>query len=123
MRYVFICDKCQIDKEIFNPIKVGPPKDVLCNKCGNKMYQDFDGHFVLRGDNWAGKQARRDNNLELSAEKAEKYLASDSDKRKESKEVIENRRKGKEHFKEWSKHNKKKVERYHNNLKDGIRVK
>lgn len=123
MRYVFYCEDCGEVKEYNRSIKKGPPKFAMCPNCKIKMIRDWDCQFVLRGS-WPGKDIK---GMTEEREKRITNMLKQDDEivsgKKEAEEVLSHRRKGTEHWKEWSRHNKGKVERYKKNLKKGIRAK
>jgi len=112
--YNFICndDECGNQQEYWESIKNGPPKNVICSKCGSTMYQELQCNFELKGDGWPGKDIKSDTQMGQAAEKAEEFLSKEDDKQKENKEVLSKRRLGRRKFAEWSQHNKPKVDRY-----------
>ncbi len=122
MRYVFICDNCELAIEFIRSLKDGPPKegsdDRKCPECSEEMYHDFNCNFILKGD-FPGKMITRDNEGTTTAEKAEKLFHEDAVKKKEGDEVMAERRKGTASFKEYEKHNKIKVKNYWKNRREG----
>lgn len=121
MIYYFLCD-CGNQLETMASIKVGPPKLVMCTKCGQPMYQDFGTgqNFILKGE-WPGKTIKNTNIRER--DKDEFFLDETTKAQKEANEILKERRKGKQSFAEFTKHNHKKVERYRENIKQGIKGK
>ena len=123
-RYVFICEQCCLQVEFYRSIKEGPPKEGSkernCPECKEQMWQDMSCNFVLKGGGWPGKEISRDNEGTTTADKAEKMFHEHDVAKKEADEVLSERRKGTESFKEYEKHNKAKVQRYWNNRKKGI---
>jgi len=122
MRYEFLCETCGEIHEYFNPIAVGPPTKVLCSQCRTEMHHEIGGNFILKGE-WPGKSINKDYAFGQTADGAQTFLDEHDSKKKESKEVLKERRKGKKSFQEYTKRNKPKVERYYSNLKNGIRPK
>lgn len=123
MLYEFICE-CGNKLEFNNPIKEGPPKEVWCEKCNNKMTQEFCTNFVLKGDGWAGKDLKK-RNYEASREKEkmEAQFSEDARNQRIVNDVTDIRRKGKKATEKLKKDNPQKFKDYQDAMKKGYRAK
>lgn len=124
MRYSFICEDCGIEVKFYRSIKEGPPPEGdearNCPDCGQEMTHDLGGcNFILKGS-WPGKDITRDNERSTTAERAERMFHEHKVANDEAKEVLAERRKGTESFKQYEKRNGAKVRRYWDNRKKGI---
>ncbi len=116
--YIFLCDDCELYDEVYASLKDGPPNH-KCLNCNLDMYQDFSasGGFILKGSGWAGKDIKRENGGETSAEESERYMSELDDIENEQAEVLNERRKGSAHMLDYCKHNKNKMRRYFSRAK------
>jgi len=53
--YDYVCDACEIDKEITHGMFETP--EIVCEKCGKKMRKAVSGGtgFLLKGQGWVSK--------------------------------------------------------------------
>ena len=127
--YAFLCDKCgrAVEQLAKHPDEVDLTEfEDTCDEGGScDFYRDYSGQagFILKGGGWAGKEITRENEGTSTAEKAEAFHDNLDQAQAESKEVLEARRKGKKHYKQYQKHNKEKIKRYHDNMRKGIKAK
>jgi len=90
-----IPNRVKIIKESESPISKGPP-ETICD-CGQKMFQEFGGNFILCGDidSWAGKSLKkRKYESAKSKEKMENTISENDRDQRVVNEVMEARRKG-----------------------------
>lgn len=128
MRYVFLCDECQSAKEITRSIKEGPPKkgskDIVCEECGQDMYQDLSGgSFILKGGGWPGKDIKETNNGGRSYAAAMNDIKIDHlNKQQEAvDQTMEARRRGRQASAEFKKKNPETWSRANDAMKEGVK--
>lgn len=123
MIYNFECE-CGAEFETVNiPIKDGPPKEVVCINCGEKMSQVFGGNFVLKGD-WPGKLLKK-RSYDSGAAKERNDQQFEDDKRNDRivEECLETRRKGRKAVEQEKAKNPQKWKDYADATKKGHRAK
>ena len=121
MRNEFICE-CKEIKEFYAPITEGPPEEVLCDSCNGKMWQNYGTNVVFKGEGWIDKDLRREKGDDGQAiEHHEESMRVHKEKKQTQNEVLNERRKGTKHMREWSKKNPAKWRDYKNNIDVGIR--
>lgn len=125
MRYVLKCDKCSCEELYEAPIKEGPPQDLPCAHCDDGiMRNQFGTNFVLKGENWPGKEVKKkerrmDKEVECDQERHHQHKNTQS----LQDEVLAERRKGRNHYREWRRKHPSKARRYTENLNRGIKGK
>jgi len=109
--------------EFVRPIKEGPPKDVQCPECGEKMYQNYGCNFVLKGAGWAGKEAKHGGKYyedwkerERDEKRADEIRIAEG----EAEEVMRHRNMGKKASKHHRERNPHLWKRYRENLRKGV---
>ena len=122
MFYEFKC-KNGHSREYCISIKYGPPINVKCD-CGELMSQEFGGNFILKGDNWPGKDLkRREYESKQSIEQIETMISEEDRAQRIANEVANIRRQGKNAFKQFKKDNPQKYKDYKDGIKRGIKGK
>jgi len=127
--YEFKCPRCGNIKEEYASIKDGPPELVLCKLCfeepqchGIFMERVYSCNFVLKGENWPGKEAKAfDRKMAKSREQDEEQENERRHLATNAQQVIKERRKGRASFKEYKKKNPDKVKDYAKALGQGIK--
>ncbi|MHA2032787.1 MAG: hypothetical protein ACW99Q_25735 [Candidatus Kariarchaeaceae archaeon] len=100
-------------------IKVGPPiGELSCPTCEIELRHVIGGNFILKGD-WPGKSIKAKEIKER--ENTEKMLDEAERGQKEANEVLTERRKGRDHWEGYQRHNKPKVQRVQDNRQKGIK--
>lgn len=122
--YEFVCDQCDERTELFAKMSEDVPDNPVCPECGKKMGRDYgEVGVVFKGQGWPGKEISESHRKGKLHEDGDRFVDAVDSAKKESADVLAQRRKGKRHFKEWVKHNKPKFTRYTENLKKGVRPK
>jgi putative FmdB family regulatory protein len=121
--YEFKCHECGHMDSVFAHISEGPPKEFICTECQAEMYQNWaaGGGFILKGNDWAGKDIKRSSDIGHMHESAEEILREDKDKQKEVDEVVDVRRQGTSAVNDLKKRNPKKWERYSKASEEGYK--
>jgi len=122
MIYYFICsnEECDGAEEFSRPMAEGPPQEVFCEKCKEKMIHELGANFILKGPGWPGKSLKvRDGEME-ARDRNEAKLHEHDIKQKETNEVLTERRKGRAHWRKYQRENKQKVKNYKKNIKEGF---
>lgn len=119
--YEFKCHECGHMDSTFATMKDGPPKEFICKECGSQMHQNWaaGAGFILKGNDWAGKDIKRSSDIGHMHESAEEILRDDKTKQSEVDEVMAVRRQGKEAVADLKKRNPKKWERYAKATEEG----
>lgn len=123
MRYEFLCDECHVIQEVSAPITEGPPAQVNCPECSRHMYQDFGGHFILKGGGWPGKEAKEGKDYHLRRAARSQDEAREHEREvaeKEAEEVMAIRRQGRRASEAHRSRNKPLWTRYATNLRKGV---
>lgn len=123
MRYTFKCHECSNEIIYEASIQDGPPDILLCPECAGDMYNQLSTNVIFKGDGWCDKDLRAQKNGEnfASIDKFEKQMDEHKQTKELQNEVLKERRRGRQSFAEYKKHNRSKVEKYRNNLRKGIR--
>lgn len=118
--YEYECDNCSKKIDEFKAAdKASEP--VICPSCSNKMRRIYSFEFILKGDNWPGKEIQRQRFNER--DKNEESMHNDDIAQKEADMVLKERRKGRKNMEEFKKHNPQIIKRYKESLKKGIKGK
>ena len=120
MRYHMVCD-CGYEEDVFQSIKVGPPKKMECPECSDKMYQDLSGgSFILKGS-WPGKDIKRTHDNGFAREQNDERMHDMKRKQQAVDETMEARRKGRKESAEFKKHNQKTWDVANKAMSEGVR--
>lgn len=123
MRYEFECEKCVIIIEHYLPITEGPGS-IDCPKCGEKMRHLLGCNFILKGDNWAGKDLKkRERAMDKSREENDAQLDEDNSNQRIVEEVTAVRRQGSNASRKLREENPQKMKDYKKAIKRGYRAK
>jgi predicted nucleic acid-binding Zn ribbon protein len=122
MQYDYTCE-CGNTQTFTAPIEIGPPEEMICEKCNEQMKRIFTTNFVLRGEHWPSKTLRQEKTGENpeAIEAHEKKTEEQRQEQENSNEVLAARRKGKKSFKEYKRKHPNKVEQYHKSLAKGVK--
>lgn len=124
MIYHFECEDCEIIEEVQESIQDGPPFLVSCPGCGEKMNQIYGCNFILKGNNWPGKDLKkREYNMTKEKEKMEAQFSEDARNQRIVEEVTEVRRQGRAAIQKLAEDKPQKLADYHDAFKKGHRAK
>lgn len=119
MRYTFKCEKCEVEDIIEKPIAEGPPEQIECLLCGGTMFHQFGTNFILKGDDWPGKTIKQASDRGVEAfEEAQRIRKNEKEV---SNEVLAERRKGRQSFREFRKRYPNKVKQYTDGVNRGVK--
>ena len=121
-RYEFECDKCGFTDEYFYKVSQ-LPDSLECIECGAPMFRVYTCNFLLNGPDWPGKSLKLSHEHIVGLGMNDEFIDKADIAKKESEEILKQRRKGTKSWQEYQRHNAKKVERYKKNLRKGVKGK
>lgn len=119
--YEFLCDPCRESLIFTQSITADLPNEVKCPKCGKPMYQNFEPANIIFRGSWPGKDIKVSPEKASEKERDEKRWHDVEVAQKEADEVLAVRRKGRRAYNEFAKHNPQRIQRYNENMRNGIK--